>query len=123
MNFLNSVAFAVVNLLLITSELELVAGKSVANLETIDLSQYGSRVFGEPSKDVGAEVENWKANQKSGNPEELGSYLEGDILFLKGNARNGLIAETSHWPNGQIPFEIMGDFGINRTNLFKKKEI
>lgn len=113
MNFFISCA-AVVVILLITSKLDITAGKSVAILEEIDLSHYGSRLFGEPSKDVGLEVENWKDNQRSGNPEELGSYLEGDILFPRGKSRNGMIAETYRWPDGRIPFEIVGDFGINR---------
>lgn len=105
---------AVINILLIASKLDIASGKSVAQLEQIDLSHYGSRLFGEPSKDVGLEVGNWKGNQKSGNPEELGSYLEGDILFPRGKSRNGLIAETYRWPDGQIPFEIVGDYGKNR---------
>lgn len=109
---------AVINILLITSKVDRAGGKSVAKLESIDLSHYGSSLFGEPSKDVGLEVENWKDNQKSGNPEELGSYLEGDILFPRGMSRNGLIAETYRWPDGQIPFEIVGDYGIIRQFFF-----
>ncbi len=92
--------------------MDMTIGKSITQVDdSIDLSQYGNRLFGEPSKDVGLKVANWKGAPNSGNPEELGSYLEGDILFPGAKARNGLIAETTHWPNAQIPFEIVGEFG------------
>lgn len=107
-----STTVTVLNLLLIARKIDLTVGKSVAKLEEIDLSHYGTRLFGDPSKDVGKEVENWKNNPNGGNPEEMGSYLEGDMLFPRGKSRNGLIAETYRWPDGQIPFEIVGDYGM-----------
>lgn len=117
MNF--SIIFRTVAVIfLIATKMNLTVGKSVAQLDEIDLSHYGSRLFGEPSKDVGLQVENWKANRKSGNPEELGSYLEGDILFPRAKSRNGLIAESYRWRDGQIPFEIVGDFGKTTTEFF-----
>lgn len=122
MNLSISGTVAVISILLIASKMDMATSKSVAQLEQIDLSHFGSRLFGEPSKDVGLEVENWKDNQKSGNPEELGSYLEGDILFPRGQSRNGLIAETYRWPDAIIPFEIVGDYGSRHSNQFKKQE-
>lgn len=107
----SSISWVVVTLIyisLITSKIDTAAGKSV---KKIDLSEYGTRLFGVPDKNVGLEVENWKDNELNGNPEEMGSYFEGDILFPKGQSRNGLIAESSHWTDGIIPFEIYGDFG------------
>ncbi|KAJ6636112.1 Zinc metalloproteinase nas-7 [Pseudolycoriella hygida] len=112
MDFLISMLFTS----LLVSILDVTTSKSI---EQIDLSHYGPRLFGNPSKDVGAAVEHWNENQ-SGNPEELGSYLEGDILFPRGNARNGLITETSRWPNGVIPFEIVGDFDARQMDLLEK---
>lgn len=114
MNILISWVVTSIYVLLITSKIDTVVSKSVDQLEPIDLSEYGSRLFGQPDKDVGLKVANWKDNEQSGNPEELGSYLEGDILFPSGQSRNGLIGETYRWPDGIIKFEIVGDFGVNR---------
>ena len=41
------------------------------------------------------------------NPDEVGHYLEGDIEY---DARNGLIDEQYHWPNGSVVYQIVGDF-------------
>jgi hypothetical protein len=49
----------------------------------------------------------WK-NDSEVNPEELGLYLEGDIMAR--NSRNGLTSEAARWPGGVIPFEIGGYF-------------
>lgn len=54
-------------------------------------------------------VENWDENSIE-NPEELGEYIEGDMLFPNDIARNGLKAEWTRWPNAEIPFEIKGIF-------------
>lgn len=118
MNLSISWTVTVLNILLITANVKLAASKSVAQVDEIDLAQYGSRLFGEPSKDVGVEVGKWTSNHKSGNPEELGSYFEGDIIFPRGKSRNGLIAESSRWPDAQIPFEIVGDFGTHQPYFF-----
>jgi len=40
------------------------------------------------------------------NPEELGEYAEGDILFPPSIGRNALAAVSARWPNGIIPFVI-----------------
>lgn len=124
MNLSVSWTVTIINILLITTIVKLAAGKSVAQADEIDLTQYGSRLFGEPSKDVGVEVGKWTPDQKSGNPEELGSYFEGDILFPRGKSRNGLIAESFRWHDAQIPFEIVGDFSTHQPffflNIFSK---
>jgi hypothetical protein len=49
----------------------------------------------------------WK-NDSNVNPEELGLYLEGDIM--QPSSRNGLTALTARWPGGIIPYEIRGTF-------------
>jgi hypothetical protein len=49
----------------------------------------------------------WK-NDSEVNPEELGLYLEGDIMVR--NSRNGLNSEAARWPGGVIPYEIVGYF-------------
>lgn len=77
----------------------------------IDLSQFGSSIFGVPSNRTGELVANYDPNTSEMNPEELGEYLEGDMLMRPDLGRNGLIASSSHWPNGIVPFEISGYFG------------
>lgn len=78
----------------------------------IDLRQYGRSIFGEPDNSTGARLAKYNPEVDGGNPEELGSYLEGDILMPLGQARNGLTATSARWPNGIVPYEIRGNFGI-----------
>ncbi|KAK9500343.1 hypothetical protein O3M35_001624 [Rhynocoris fuscipes] len=42
------------------------------------------------------------------NPEELGNYFEGDIIFPNNGIlpRNGIIGASSKWPHGIIPYVI-----------------
>ena len=55
-----------------------------------------------------------KYSPESGvNPEELGEYAQGDILFTnKGGsfARNGLKAPSARWPGAVVPYEISYGF-------------
>jgi hypothetical protein len=54
------------------------------------------------------------------NPEELGSYLEGDMLLPAANqGRNGLIPTEYRWTNGTIPYKIAGTF--SRLQFIKTK--
>lgn len=78
----------------------------------IDLTQYGRSIFGEPDNSTGEILAKYNPETDGRNPEELGSYLEGDILMPLGQARNGLSATSARWPNGIIPFEIRGNFGM-----------
>lgn len=78
--------------------------------EPIDLSFYGSSIFGTPSNDTGHRVANYNPDVDGSNPEELGDYLEGDMMMPQEYGRNGLIATSSHWPGGVVPFEISGYF-------------
>lgn len=79
--------------------------------EMIDLSHYGSSIFREPSNETGLLVASYDPNTDDRNPEEIGDYLEGDILIPPSFARNGLVAVSSHWPGAIVPFEISGYFG------------
>lgn len=81
--------------------------------DIIDLSSYGSALYGEPDLDLTASlVGNFSADTDTVNPEELGSYLEGDILIPKTaiSMKNGLTTQSSRWPNGVVPYEIRGSF-------------
>lgn len=76
----------------------------------IDLSYFGSSLFGVPSSETGDELTAAKWMNLT-NPEEVGKYLEGDILVPKSsNLRNGMVNEFYRWPMGVIPFEIHGSF-------------
>ncbi|XP_021924921.1 zinc metalloproteinase nas-13-like isoform X2 [Zootermopsis nevadensis] len=61
------------------------------------------------AKDTGERVAAWKMDSEV-NPEEMGLYLEGDIMTPK--SRNGLTAQTARWPGGIVPYE-MGSFFNN----------
>ncbi|XP_004530383.1 high choriolytic enzyme 1 [Ceratitis capitata] len=81
--------------------------------DVIDLSHYGNSLYGTPDNEVTAQlVANYTAEESPVNPEELGSYLEGDILVPKPPVmtRNGVTTQSSRWPNGVVPFEIRGNF-------------
>lgn len=72
--------------------------------DKIDLSHLGSRLFGNPIEN---DAKTW--NDGKGNPEERGSYLQGDLLItLQG--RNGMKSESLRWKNAEVPFEIHGSF-------------
>lgn len=87
------------------------------DLGYIDLSQYGRSIFGDPDNSTGERIANYDPMTNDQNPEELGSYLEGDILMPLGQARNGLTASGARWPNAIIPYEIRGDFGKLKSNI------
>ncbi|XP_054263888.1 zinc metalloproteinase nas-14-like [Macrosteles quadrilineatus] len=70
-----------------------------------NLLEYGEKLFGDPSKSVGDAVAKWSPDSDL-NPEELGEYAQGDILFPPTAARNGLKAASTHWEKGIVPYEI-----------------
>ncbi|XP_012287980.1 zinc metalloproteinase nas-13 [Orussus abietinus] len=74
------------------------------------LSYIKGALYGEPKNSTGSKVDSW--DEDSGmNPEELGEYAEGDILFqMQVGGRNGLRAESSRWPGGVIPYSISPQF-------------
>lgn len=90
--------------------------------ELIDLSTLSSSVFGEPDAKIGEVLRNLKFGENQSNPEEFGSYFEGDILFPTGqstNSRNGMVAKAYRWPNAVIPYEITGSFDSRSMNLIQ----
>ncbi|KAL1501328.1 hypothetical protein ABEB36_006670 [Hypothenemus hampei] len=83
-----------------------------------DLSYLGERIYRNPDPEIGKILENWNVSSEI-NPEEMGEYAEGDILF-PARGRNGLVAENARWPNGEIPYEISGYFDIDALNQIKR---
>lgn len=89
--------------------------------DVIDLSQYSSEIYGKPDeKETGKVIEEY--SEDSGvNPEELGSYVEGDILFTEQRTgRNGLSKQTARWPNGIVPFVIEGNFNARDMSFIEE---
>ncbi|XP_070072289.1 hatching enzyme 1.2-like isoform X2 [Drosophila takahashii] len=81
----------------------------------IDLTGLGDEMFGSPDeKTTGALVAAYNKNSKQ-NPEELGTYLEGDILVPLSYkySRNGILEMSSRWPRGVVPYEIEGSFSTH----------
>ncbi|CAG9772163.1 unnamed protein product [Ceutorhynchus assimilis] len=83
-----------------------------------DLSYLGERIFRKPSLETGRLLENWDHTSEM-NPEEMGEYAEGDIVFPK-TARNGLVTESARWPNGEVPYQIDGFFDSDSLGNIKK---
>jgi len=81
--------------------------------DIIDLTPLGTALFGKPDEELTANrVGNFSADADEMNPEELGSYLEGDMLVPQTDLimKNGLPTQSSRWPNGVVPYEIRGNF-------------
>lgn len=79
----------------------------------LDLSIYGSSLYRIPDYGKTARLlEEYIPEKSSVNPEELGPYIEGDILIPQTSVilKNGLLSRSSRWPNGIVPYEIGGDF-------------
>ncbi|XP_034183444.1 zinc metalloproteinase nas-13-like [Osmia lignaria lignaria] len=73
-------------------------------------------LYGLPDGKTGRRVAEWHENMTS-NPEELGSYVEGDILFPMGTGRNGLRASSATWPNGVVPYIISPYFDADQRKV------
>lgn len=91
---------------------------------SIDLMQYGDKIYGSPDRRSGDNLNEWERS-RSGNPEETGTYWEGDILFpinqsTYSNNRNGIVGQSYRWPNGVVPFEIAGNFDAKSMSLIEK---
>lgn len=69
------------------------------------LQHLGESLYRLPDNDTGFKVAQWHEGMDV-NPEELGNYVEGDILFPSIFGRNGLKSDAARWPNGVIPFMI-----------------
>lgn len=113
--------FDIVKAVIITSIYHFVSSFPIEESEPIDLSSFGLNVFGEPNAKTGEILRKWEPSDQS-NPEELGSYFEGDILFpvnQSSGARNGMVAKGYRWPNGVIPYEITGSFDSRSMNLIQ----
>ncbi|KAJ8956335.1 hypothetical protein NQ318_015073 [Aromia moschata] len=84
----------------------------------VDLSYLGARAFSQPDPKVGKRLEEWNSTSEM-NPEELGEYAEGDIVFPS-RARNGMVAQSFRWKNGVIPYEIVGRFPAKELDIIQR---
>lgn len=110
----------VISLFLISTVVHVVCGFPTGEDDVIDLSEFDFK-FAHPDIKTGEMVQNWSPTDET-NPEELGSYLEGDILFPMNkstNSRNGMVAQSYRWNNAVIPYEIVGSFDSRSLNLIQ----
>lgn len=84
--------------------------------DMIDLSFLDVMLYSEPDESVGRLVKDWSPDHGQ-NPEELGSYLEGDMLVPGVEGRNGLVKTSYRWPNGIVPYSIAPNFGSADRNM------
>lgn len=91
--------------------------------DIIDLSFYGTAIYGDPDdKETARLVANYTPEIYSVNPEELGTYLEGDILIPKRlmlTTKNGITSQSSRWPKGIVPYEIRGNFNARDRSIIE----
>ncbi|XP_049300732.1 zinc metalloproteinase nas-1 isoform X1 [Anopheles funestus] len=93
-----------------------IAGSS----DFIDLSHLGPDLYGEPDEEVGKLVANYDPATDSRNVEELGSYVQGDILINRPGGRNGISNNAARWPKGVVPFVISGNFDAKGMQLIEQ---
>lgn len=74
----------------------------------IDLGYLDDRLISYPDPTNGFTLQSRNFEE---NPEELGSYLEGDLLQPYSEIHTRLKKVSYRWNNREIPFEINGDFG------------
>ncbi|KAL5273547.1 hypothetical protein ACFFRR_000344 [Megaselia abdita] len=84
----------------------------------LDLSKLGPDIYGYPDEELGETLEN--IQDMNFNPEEIGYYYEGDILYPRSQQRNGLAEESFRWKNGVVPVEIRGLFTNEQVSHLMK---
>lgn len=91
--------------------------KAESDDESIDLSEMSEAIFGNPDMETTGRLVDAQGEESLQNPEELGTYYEGDILIpvdyrksRNEDRRNGLLALSTRWPGGVVPYEIKGTF-------------
>ncbi|XP_025988895.2 zinc metalloproteinase nas-7 [Solenopsis invicta] len=72
-----------------------------------------------PDKETGVRVAQW-TKEMNVNPEELGSYYQGDIILTHNTQRSGVTDKELFWPNGEVPYVIEGDFNKAQRDLILK---
>ncbi|XP_011867334.1 PREDICTED: zinc metalloproteinase nas-4-like [Vollenhovia emeryi] len=72
-----------------------------------------------PDNESGMKVAQWTEDMNV-NPEELGNYLEGDIMVTESTIRNGAKDPKLRWPNRIIPYVIQGNFNSAQMNLIRE---
>ncbi|VVC96406.1 unnamed protein product [Leptidea sinapis] len=84
----------------------------------IDISDLDSQAYGSPKNESGDAISEWTETSLM-NPEEMGSYLEGDIL-IPNLSRNGMRDKTSRWSKGIIPYVIDSSFNQDQRDTIRK---
>ncbi|OXU27095.1 hypothetical protein TSAR_011712 [Trichomalopsis sarcophagae] len=83
------------------------------------LSHLEGQLYGLPDNQTGEKVAQWHEGMGV-NPEELGEYAEGDILYPASMGRNGVKAETARWPGGVVPYMISPYFNEQQQRLIRE---
>ena len=93
----------------------------IDDAEEIDLSNLDRSFFGKPDNGTtGDAVAQYNPDAQKVNPEELGSYLEGDMLMPNGPGRNGMISKSLRWKNAIVPYEIQGRFNAQELKKIEQ---
>jgi Astacin (Peptidase family M12A) len=84
-----------------------------------------SRSLGPDENDVAAveagdRLRNFQPGLGLANPEELGPYLEGDMIQTQKQGRNGMIEDIYHWPYGIVPYVINGTFDDQQKGVLQE---
>lgn len=83
----------------------------------IDLTDLDASAYGNPIEESDTRL--LRVDLNNTNPEEIGPYLEGDILIPRPEPRSGMKKKSLRWKNGRVPYVISEDFGeddVERIN-------
>lgn len=69
-----------------------------------------------PDESVGLAVRSWSPRDRV-NPEELGSYVEGDMLIPRVDGRNGIVQTSRRWSNGVVPYVFSSSLSNSDVNI------
>ncbi|KAB0794743.1 hypothetical protein PPYR_11582 [Photinus pyralis] len=75
----------------------------------INFAYLGRRIFGKPNEESGRNVAAWTPGYRE-NPEFLGTYAEGDILFGPQRLRSAVKSESRRWVHGIVPYVFSSKF-------------
>ncbi|XP_055901946.1 zinc metalloproteinase nas-1-like [Eupeodes corollae] len=92
-----------------------VLDKDIGFLDSIGVDE-NAFIDSDDDEITGKLVANYNHSNSNQNPEELGSYFEGDIRIpvrLYRKQKGGIFTKPLLWANGVVPYEIVGKFSSN----------
>lgn len=91
----------------------------IENVDVIDLSMFRKLIFKKNGESVRKAVSEWQPSDYQ-NPEELGTFFQGDIVLPTNEGKNGLVDKSRRWTNGVVPYVFAASVSQTDRNLIQK---